>query len=104
MFSIIDLFSLSLRLWLLKKYKTRKYKILKYSFTHDLYYPLPSMQCNVTRCENIVSWSQTSNIIHRLFVICPLLTKKKKEKKSIIPVHYNNDNNDNNNNNNKNNN
>ena len=65
--------------------------------------------CNARRhvesCENIVSWSQTSNIIHRLFVICPLLTKKKKEKKSIIPVHYNNDNNnDNNNNNNSNNN
>ena len=64
--------------------------------------------CNARRhvesCENIVSWSQTSNIIHRLFVICPLLTKKKKEKKSIIPVHYNNDNNDNNNNSNNNNN
>ena len=64
--------------------------------------------CNARRhvesCENIVSWSQTSNIIHRLFVICPLLTKKKKKKKSIIPVHYNNDNNDNNNNNNNSNN
>ena len=64
--------------------------------------------CNARRhvesCENIVSWSQTSNIIHRLFVICPLLTKKEKEKKSIIPVHYNNDNNDNNNNNNNSNN